>query len=189
MSAAKGCRQRFRLRSEATAQPVRPTKVQPYQPLHLARLDLGVRAHPAVVANFHQARWQDVLRDRSHKLITGDALGDDAAALERTNRVTDDRKARCAFCECDNLQLIKETPKPSWSRVLDHFDRRCPWWHAEAEKQALIEYLDQEYGVDDETWYSVFYLESAREPPRLRPPTQLTLPGFDFSRDFVSESF
>ncbi len=88
--------------------------------------------------------------------------------------------------ESDNLQLINEMPKPSWSRVLDHLNGRCPWWHAEAEKQALIEYLEREYWVDEKTWYSVIHLESARDPP---PPTQRTLPGFDISHDFVSESF
>jgi hypothetical protein len=37
---------------------------------------------------------------------------------------------------------------PSWLRVLDHFDDRCPAWHAVAVKPALIESLSFLEGHD-----------------------------------------
>ena len=85
---------------------------------------------------------------------------------------------RCPSCQSDALRLIAETPKASWDRVLDHLDRRCPCWHAAAEKASLSEYLEREYGIDYDTWLLETRLESAREP--LEPPAaiQLFFPAF-----------
>jgi len=84
---------------------------------------------------------------------------------------------RCPSCDSAALRLIAETPKASWERVLDHLDRRCPSWHAAAEKASLIEYLEREYGIDYDTWLLETRLESAREPLLPSSAIQLFLPG------------
>ncbi|MGB7346417.1 MAG: hypothetical protein WBD20_19515, partial [Pirellulaceae bacterium] len=85
------------------------------------------------------------------------------------------------------LTLISETPRPSWWQVLDHLDERCPWWHADASKAALMESLEREYGVDYETWLVETRIGSARGTTKHQSATQLTFPELHFSRDFLVE--
>jgi len=84
----------------------------------------------------------------------------------------------CESCNSESLRLIAEIPKPSWDRVLDHLDDRCPDWHAAAEKAGLIEYLEREHWVDYDTWLSETRIESASEEPLASCEHQLFLPGF-----------
>jgi len=84
---------------------------------------------------------------------------------------------RCPSCDRAALRLIAETPEANWERVLDHLDRRCPSWHAAAEKASLIEYLGREYGIDYDTWLLETRFESASEPLVPSATIQLFFPG------------
>lgn len=95
---------------------------------------------------------------------------------------------RCPACDGSALRLIAETSKPSWARVLDHLDERCPSWHAEASKSEWIEYLSREYWVDYATWVFETRIESAREPSAPGSASQLFLPGFSAGRSHLLES-
>ncbi len=97
---------------------------------------------------------------------------------------------RCPSCDGDRMRLISETAKPSWHRVLDHLDDRCPSWHAEAEKASLIEYLEREHGIDYDTWLLETRIESARESVRQpAAATQLLLPAMDLAGSYDTASF
>ena len=101
-----------------------------------------------------------------------------------------DASLRCPGCDGSSQRLIAATAKPSWARVLDHLDTRCPSWHAEASKAELIEHLEREYWVDYDTWFSETRIESAREPVHHRPPaSQLLLPGMSAGRNILLESY
>jgi hypothetical protein len=101
-----------------------------------------------------------------------------------------DASLRCPGCDGTSQRLIAATAKPSWARVLDHLDTRCPSWHAEASKAELIEHLEREYWVDYDTWFSETCIESAREPVHHRPPaSQLLLPGMSAGRNILLESY
>ncbi|MGB7324845.1 MAG: hypothetical protein WBD31_08225, partial [Rubripirellula sp.] len=101
----------------------------------------------------------------------------------------DESGIRCEACQGNALTLISETPRPSWWQVLDHLDERCPWWHADASKAALVESLERDYGVDYETWLQETRIESARGTAKRPPATQLTFPELDSSHDFLVELF
>ena len=94
---------------------------------------------------------------------------------------------RCPHCEARALRLVHESPKPSWSVLLDHLDPRCPDWYAELDYQEHCRYLMEAYGVDYEDWYLETQFESAKSPPP--QPIQLYFPGMCPARDFLVESF
>ena len=101
----------------------------------------------------------------------------------------DEKLPRCPHCEKRALRLIDESPKPSWSVLLDHLDPRCPDWYAELDFQEHCRYLREAYGVDYEDWYLETQVESARRPPAPPRPIQLYFPGMCPARDFLVESF
>lgn len=96
---------------------------------------------------------------------------------------------RCPHCQEPALRLIRESAKPSWSKVLDHLDPRCPEWYAELDFQEHSRYLMETYGVDYEDWYLETQVESAMKPAPPPPPIQLYFPGMYPARDFLIESF
>ena len=71
-AAEKFARRFVRLRCVATAQPVRPAKVQPHQPADVGQLVPRVGTHPAVVPDLLESLRQDVLQEASHKLVPRD---------------------------------------------------------------------------------------------------------------------
>ena len=128
---------------------------------------------------FDPAAWElDDADEPIDDLWLGDSIDDE-----------DKDAIRCPSCDSDELRLISETPKPSWLRVLDHLDDRCPRWHAEAEKASLIEYLEREYGVDYDTWLLETRIESARGPVKPVAATQPLLPGMSPRGDMLVESY
>ncbi len=96
---------------------------------------------------------------------------------------------KCPACESGSLRLISHTPKPCWSKVLTHFDIRCPAWYAETEHAEFCEYLDREYGIGYEDWCLVMRIESTMSPPPEPPPRQLFFSGFTSERDYFLESY
>lgn len=102
---------------------------------------------------------------------------------------------RCPHCQEPALRLISESPKPSWSVLLDHLDPRCPDWYAELDFQKHCRYLMEAYGVDYEDWYLETQVESAMKaasattPATPSPPIQLYFPGMYPARNFLVESF
>ncbi len=86
-------------------------------------------------------------------------------------------------------EACSHTPKPCWSKVLTHFDNRCPAWYAKTEHAEFCEYLDREYGIGYEDWCLVMRIESTMSPPPEPPPRQLFFAGFTSERDYLLESY
>lgn len=85
-----------------------------------------------------------------------------AAFVNSADTDTDSVSAgSCPHCDNQSMRLTGQHPKPSWSDILQHTDRRCPAWYAEQEKEYWIKFLEAEYGVDYETWCLETPIESA----------------------------
>ena len=104
----------------------------------------------------------------------------------------------CPHCENQPMRLTGQTPKPSWSDILRHTDQRCPAWYAEREKESWIKFLDDEYGIDYETWCLETPIESAignsgpaNDSQHRQAPfsQQFYLPGLEPERYYLVESF
>jgi len=95
----------------------------------------------------------------------------------------------CSKCDHPSLRLIREIPKPSWDKLLNHLHADCPDWYAESDYKELCEYLDREYGIGYEDWYAECAVESAMKRPPVPPAEQLYFAGMCPSTDFMLESF
>jgi Putative transposase/Transposase zinc-binding domain len=135
-----------------------------------------------------------------------EAIEDSAAShldqrhLVNTAKVETDEPsvASCPHCENQPMRLTGQTAKPSWSDILRHTDPRCPAWYAEQEKESWIKFLEDEYGVDYETWYLETQIESAigsrdsatASQHRQTPSSQqLYFAGLEPERYYLLESF
>jgi len=104
-------------------------------------------------------------------------------------------RRRCSVCEKDQLRLIQETAKPSWSSLLTHLDNRCPDWYAESDYTEFCEYLDREYGISYSDWSLGglrMGIESTMEPSVSKPAEQLYFAGFQRicpTRGYLIDSF
>jgi hypothetical protein len=102
---------------------------------------------------------------------------------------------QCAACESRKLRLIGQTPKPSWSELLDYQDARCPEWYAEAEHLEFCEFLEREYGISYDDWCLEMREESTMreslqpEPSQLLSVQQLYLPGLCPESGYLIESY
>jgi len=105
----------------------------------------------------------------------------------------------CSQCDSERMRLTGEIPKPSWHDILRHTDSRCPSWYAEREQAAWIRHLDEEHGIDYETWCLELGIESAigrdelvrpaSPDRRATPTTQFYFAGLQPHREFQLESF
>jgi hypothetical protein len=96
---------------------------------------------------------------------------------------------QCSTCASHSLRLVGQTPKPEWSTVLTHLDKRCPEWYAETEYAAFCEYLDREYGISYEDWDLETRIESTMSDPASAAVRQLYLPGLCPASGYLIESY
>ena len=99
----------------------------------------------------------------------------------------------CSACSSPAVRMIGHTPKPEWSVVLSHLDKRCPAWYAETEYAEFCEYLDREYGISYEDWDLGTRIESTMSEPSQHPTQpivrQLYLPGLSPESGYLLESY
>ncbi len=96
---------------------------------------------------------------------------------------------QCPACAGSALRLIAHTPKPEWSVVLSHLDKRCPEWYAETEYAEFCAYLEREYGISYEDWDLETRIESTMSEPRPAVARQLYLPGLCPESGYLIESY
>lgn len=84
----------------------------------------------------------------------------------------------CEQCGSDRMELISESPKPSWSELFWHEHKRCPSWYAQRQQSSHRQFWTACYGSDFYDWYIETQVESAKHiEPQLSSPIQLALPG------------
>ena len=85
----------------------------------------------------------------------------------------------CAACGSDRMELIEQTPKPTWSELLDRESEACPAWYGVLQQEDFVRMLWEEYGIGYEDWEMRNTVEGAEATEQKRPSCeQLTLPGF-----------
>jgi len=106
-----------------------------------------------------------------------------------------DSSLKCQACESGSLRFMGSTAKPSWSKLLTHFDTRCPSWYAEQDYESFCGQIEREHGIGYEAWCLEMRIESpmkepagGRAEPR-QPPQQLYLPGLSPEPGFAIESY
>ena len=93
--------------------------------------------------------------------------------------VDDQPDVLCSDCGSDRMELIEQTPKPSWEELLDRESEACPAWYGTLQQKDFVRMLWDEYGIGCEDWDMRNAVESAKatKPKRSRCD-QLALPGF-----------
>ena len=85
----------------------------------------------------------------------------------------------CEHCGSDRMELISETPKPSWKELLWRESDMCPWWYADLQRASHRKFWTASYGEEFYDWYRQTQVESAKGNERQRSPAiQQSLPGF-----------
>ncbi len=89
----------------------------------------------------------------------------------------------CEHCGSDRLELVAETPKPSWKELFWREDDRCPGWYADRQRESHRRFWTEANGSDYYDWYLETQVESAKESePESSQPIQLHLPGIVVDR-------
>jgi len=110
------------------------------------------------------------------------SLGRDASPVKEERCEEDQPDLLCEHCGSDRLELIDQSPKPSWKELLWRESDSCPWWYADRQRESHRKFWTESYGEDFYDWYLQTQVESAKEREPARPPAiQLSLPGLDAS--------
>jgi len=140
---------------------------------------------------------------RCRELLGPSPVGQECPVEEQTETADshgksgsdNDSSPKCQACESGSLRFMGSTAKPSWSKLLTHFDTRCPSWYAEQDYESFCEQIEREYGIGYEDWCLEMRIESpmkepagGRAEPR-QPPHQLYLPGLSPEPGFAIESY
>lgn len=113
---------------------------------------------------------RDLQADPDPTELACSLLGGDSSDVDETAEV--ESRHQCAVCQCRKLSLISQTPKPSWSELLDHQDPRCPPWYAKNEHLEFCKYLEREYGITYADYVLEMRQESTMSKPLQLPPDQ-----------------
>ena len=98
---------------------------------------------------------------------TADGLGDEQPDL------------LCPACGSDRMELIEQTPKPTWSELLDRESEASPAWYRVLQQEDFVRMLWEEYGIGLEDWDMRNTVEGAEVSEQMRSSCeQLMLPGF-----------
>ncbi len=112
------------------------------------------------------------------------------ASPERTAVIAEERESvdepiaqdpdlQCEHCGSERLELVSQTPKPSWSELFRRADARCPAWYADRQFESHRRFWTECHGSDYYDWYLETQVESAKETGlESSPPIQPDLPGF-----------
>ncbi|QDT03884.1 Putative transposase [Rubripirellula lacrimiformis] len=100
----------------------------------------------------------------------------------------------CEHCGSDRIELIQDTPKPSWAEIFRREDDRCPEWYADRQRESHRRLWTASYGTDFYDWYVETQVESAEEIERERiAMVQLPLAGFTgdlgYPQSYLVDSF
>ena len=97
---------------------------------------------------------------------------------------------RCPHCQSTSLELLSETPKPSWRKVLWRESTTCPNWYAKLQQEEHRRFWTELHGEDFYDWYQQMCVESAKKPPpKPPPPIQPYLPGITPASGYELYSF
>ena len=69
----------------------------------------------------------------------------------------------CPHCGSDRLELISETPKPSWKELFWRESETCPSWYAARQRESHRAFWTEAYGSDFYDWYLETQVEGAKE--------------------------
>ncbi|QDT07978.1 hypothetical protein K227x_64080 [Rubripirellula lacrimiformis] len=112
-----------------------------------------------------------------------------------SNNRRGDYQDRCReHCGSDRIELVQDTPKPSWAEIFWREDDRCPGWYADRQRESHRRLWTASYGTDFYDWYVETQVESAegieREPIAM---VQLPLAGFTgdlgYPQSYLVDSF
>lgn len=123
-------------------------------------------------------RQSDYVAD-CRKLL--ESLGrDDSANVPQASEETPQSQAdlTCEHCGSDRMELLSQTPKPSWKELLWRESATCPSWYADLQRESHRRFWTKEFGSDFYDWYLETAVEGAKETePQPPQPVQLHLPG------------
>ena len=134
-------------------------------------------------SNNRQSEYSRRCRELLESTGRSDALGSDVLSGEQP--ASDQRPSAhpdllCEHCGSDHMELISQTPKPTWKELLWRESGACPWWHADLQRASHRAIWTESYGADFYDWYMETQVESAKEPEQSpSPAVQLKLPGLD----------
>ncbi|WP_246146597.1 site-specific integrase [Rubripirellula lacrimiformis] len=89
----------------------------------------------------------------------------------------------CEHCGSDRIELVQDTPKPSWAEIFWREDDRCPGWYADRQRESHRRLWTASYGTDFYDWYVETQVESAEGIER-EPIAMVQLPLAGFTGDF-----
>ncbi|QDT03306.1 hypothetical protein K227x_16880 [Rubripirellula lacrimiformis] len=100
----------------------------------------------------------------------------------------------CEHCGSDRIELVQDTPKPSWAEIFWREDDRCPEWYADRQRESHRRLWTERNSTDFYDWYLETQVESAegieREPIAM---VQLPLAGFTgdlgYPQSYLVDSF
>ncbi len=139
----------------------------------------------------YMARCEEILRQLGRIEADDEAdelANDNGLSLPETSE--DEAGLSCPHCGSTALELLSETPKPSWREVFWRESETCPGWYAELQQEDHRRWWTAEYGEDYYDWYQQTLVESAKEIAAPRPPQiQGYLPGLTPTMGYEIYSF
>jgi hypothetical protein len=115
---------------------------------------------------------------------------DESSNREESELADDTVVWECPRCGSDQLELIGQTPKPSWKTLFWRESETCPEWYAEQQRDSHRRFWTAAYGSDFYDWYLETQVEGAKESePESGQPLQRYLPGMTPQISFAIESY
>ena len=127
-------------------------------------------------ANNRRSRYTNLCNELLNML---DRAADGEAGIPEEEESPNERPdVLCEHCGSDRLELIDQSPKPSWKELLWRESDTCPWWYADLQRSSHRKFWTESYGEDFYDWYQQTQVESAKGSTlHPSPPVQLSLPG------------
>jgi hypothetical protein len=139
----------------------------------------------------YMARCEEILRQLGRIEADDEAdelANDNGLSLPETSE--DEAGLSCPHCGSTALELLSDTPKPSWREVFWRESETCPGWYAELQQEDHHRFWTAEYGEGFYDWYRQTLVESAKEIAAPRPPQiQGYLPGLTPTMGYEIYSF
>ncbi|TWT94931.1 putative transposase [Neorhodopirellula pilleata] len=121
----------------------------------------------------YRSRCEELFSALDHSYDSIDPL---ETAGDLTNHCAD---LLCPAYGSDRMELIEQTPKPTWAELLDRESDACPAWYGAIQQMDFVRMLWDKYGIGCEDWDMRNALESAKAlEPKRSSNDQLRLPGF-----------
>ena len=109
---------------------------------------------------------------------------------EESELADDDVVLECPHCGSDQLELIGQTPKPSWKALFWRESETCPQWYAQQQRDSHRRFWTAAYGSDFYDWYLETQVEGAKETePESRQPLQLYFAEMVPQASFLVDSY